>query len=109
MRKIVREYQRNVEKGELLGDVAQSDTAVYFIIPDEALSAAFLYRVYLKAREKKLDAKAMYATGMDLDAVLPEDVKKVGIAWLSKRPSKKKIASLKNKFITPNLLEVILK
>ena len=93
----------------MLGDIARSDTAVYFIFPDEALSVAFLYSVYLKAKEKGLDAEAMYATRVDPDAVLPEDVKKAGIAWLSKRPSKEEVASLKNRFITPNLLEVILK
>jgi len=106
---IVEKYRRSMEQGLVLGDIARSDTAVYFISPDEALSAAFLYSVYLKAKEKGLDAEAMYATRVDLDAVLPEDVKKVGIVWLSGRPSKNEIASLKNKFITPNLLEVILR
>jgi len=107
--RVVKEYRRNVEQGRVLGDIARSDTAVYLIFPDEALSAAFLYNIYLKAKKKGLNVEAMYATRVDLDAVLPEDVKKVGIAWLSRRPPKKEIESLKNKFITPNLLEVVLR
>jgi len=76
---------------------------------DEALSIAFLYNVYLRAKRRGLNAEAMYATIVDLDAVLPEDVKKVGIAWSSRGLSKEEVSSLKNKFITANLLEVMLR
>lgn len=108
-RSIITKYHRNLKRGLVLGDIAYSDTAFYLIVPDEALSTAFLYGVYLKARERGLDAEAMYATIVDLDAVLPEDVKKAGIAWSSRRLSKEEISSLKNKFITANLLEVVLR
>ncbi len=106
---IALKYRRNVKQGLMLGDVAYSDTAVYFMVPDEALSVAFLYSVYLKARERGMRVEAMYATPIDLDKVLPEDVKRVGEVWVSRRLSKGEINSLKNRLVTPSLLEVILK
>jgi len=93
----------------MLGEVAYSDAAVYFMVPDEALSAAFIYGVYLKAKGKNLNVGAMYAVSIDLESVLPEDVKRVGSLWISRRLSKEEIKLLKNRFITPNVLEVILK
>ena len=92
-----------------MGDVAYSNTAVYFMVPDEALSVAFLYGTYLKAKERGLGVESMYAVKVDLDAVLPEDVKSIGVVWISRRLSKEEVAMLKNRFITPNLLEVVLK
>ena len=106
---IAMKYRRNIKQGLLLGDVAYSSTAVYFMVPDEALSAAFLYGTYLKAKEKGLGIESMYAIKVDLDAVLPEDVKSIGNVWISRRLSKEEVGVLKNRFITPNLLEVVLK
>jgi len=107
---VVHKYRRNVKQGLVLGDVAHSDTAVYFMVPDEALSAAFVYGIYLKVKEKKnLNFDAMYATSIDLESVLPGDVKRVGASWISRRLTKEEIKLLKNRFITPNILEVILK
>ncbi len=102
-------YRKNVKQGLLLGDVAYSDSAVYFLVPDEALSVAFVYGIYLKAREKGMRVETMYATPIDLDKVLPEDVKRVGEAWVSRRLSREEISLLKNRLVTPSLLEVILK
>jgi len=109
IQKIVKKFQRNAKQGLMLGDIAYSDTAVYFMVPDEALSIAFVYGVYLKAREKNLNFDTMYATSIDLESMLPEDVKRVGASWISRRLSKEEIKLLKNKFITPNMLEAILK
>lgn len=106
---IMVKYRRNLRRGLLLGDIAHSNSATYLMVPDEALSAAFLYSVYFKAKEKGLKVEAMYATSIDLDKVLPENVKKVAKAWTSRRLSKEEVSMLKNRFITPNLLEVILK
>ncbi len=106
---ITMKYRRNMKQCFLLGDVAYSDTAVYFMVPDEALSVAFIYGVYLKAREKGIRVEAMYATSIDLDKTLPEDVKRVGDIWIRRRLSKEEVKLLKNKLITPNLLEVMLR
>jgi len=105
----VLKYRKNVKQGLLLGEVAYSNTAVYFMVPDEALSAAFIYGVYLRAKEKNLNVDAMYAVSTDIESILPEDVKRVGSSWISRRLSKEEINLLKNRFITPNILEVILK
>ena len=68
---IMVKYRRNLRRGLLLGDIAHSNSATYLMVPDEALSAAFLYSVYFKAKEKGLKVEAMYATSIDLDKVLP--------------------------------------
>jgi len=105
----VLKYRRNAKRGLVLGEVAYSDTAVYFVVPDEALSDAFAYGVYLRAKEKGLNVDAMYAVSIDLESVLPEDVKRIGTLWISRRLSKEEIGMLKNRFITPSLLEVLSK
>ncbi len=104
---MVAKFRRNVKQGLVLGDVAYSDTAVYFMVPDEALSVAFIYGVYLKAKEKGLNVDTMYAISIDLEKVLPEEVKSIGEAWISRRLSKEEIKLLKNKFITISLLEAV--
>ncbi len=105
----VRRYRRIMKQGLLLGNVAYSDTAVYFMVPDEALSIAFLYGAYFEAKKKGLNVESMYAVRVDLDAVLPEDVKSIGKKWVRKSLSEEEINKFKNKFITPNLLEVMFK
>jgi len=109
VKSLVEKYRRNAKQGLVLGEVVYSDTAVYFMVPEEALSAAFAYSVYLRAKEKSLNVEAMYAVSIDLESVLPEDVKRIGLVWTSRRLSKEEIKLLKNRFITPNILEVILK
>lgn len=105
----VHKYRRIMKQGLLLGNVAYSDTAVYFMVPDEALSIAFLYGAYFEAKKKGLNVESMYAVRVDLDAVLPEDVKSIGRKLVRKKLSEEEINKFKNKFITPNLLEVMFK
>jgi len=108
IRSIILKYRRNVKKGLLLGDLAYSNTAAYLIVPDEALSAAFIYSAYLKAKERNMRVEIMYATPIDLEEVLPENIKRIGETWLSRRLSKEEISLFKNRFITSSLLKVIL-
>jgi len=87
--------------------MAISENYIYLLSPDEALSAAFLYSVYLYAKQRGLEAKMHYVTSVDPGKVLPEEVRRVGEAWTRRRLSNKEIAKLKNKLITIGLLEAI--
>ena len=109
VRYISSKYKRNARQGLVLGDLAYSNTATYLIVPDEALSVAFLYSIYLKAKEYNLRPEVMYAVSIDPDKVFPGDVKRVGDAWAYRRLRRSEIKLLKNKWITPSLLEVLVK
>jgi len=109
VKSLVEKGKKNCKRGVVLGDVASSDAFVYFIVPDEALSVAFAYNVFLKAKRKNLNVEVAYAVSIDLESILPEDVKRVGSVWTSRKLSKEEIKQLKNKFITPNILEAILR
>ena len=102
-------FRKSVKQGLIIGNIAYSDTATYFIVPDEALSAAFLYSIYLKAKEYGLRPEVMYAISIDPDKVFPDNVKRIGESWTYGGLSKNEIESLKNKWITPSLLEVLVK
>lgn len=108
IRRVASKYKRQVKRGLLLGEIAYSDISMYLLMPEEALSSAFIYSVYLNARIKKISVNAMYATSIDIEKILPEEVKKVGRIWASKKLPKSEIKLLKNKLITSDILRVIL-
>jgi hypothetical protein len=102
---VLAKLKRNLRNA--IAEVATSDAAVYVVVPDEALSAAFLYSVYLYAKHRGLRVDAFYATSVDLDKVLPEDVKRVGEAWTRRRLSREEIKALRSRFIVSSLLEAV--
>ena len=99
-------YRREIKRGLALGDVARSSTAVYLIVPDEALSAALAYSIYFEAKKRGAGVDAMYATSVNLDSLLPDYVKAAGER---RRLPKSRVEELRGKFITPNILEVLLR
>jgi len=88
-------------------EMAIGEKHIYLLSPDEALSVAFLYSVYLYARQRGLEAKMYYVTSVDPDKVLPEEVRRVGEAWTRRRLSNEEIAKLKKMGVTISLLEAI--
>ncbi|MEM4913142.1 MAG: hypothetical protein QW579_02950 [Desulfurococcaceae archaeon] len=108
--RIIRRVRGFLKEGIVLGEIASSDIYIYLYVPDEALSVALAYRTYLEAERSMLSVEAFYSMPVDLAKILPTDVKSVGEKWYSRRRlSKSDISLLKNRFITPNILEVILK
>jgi len=71
---------------------------------DDGFSASFVYMAYLKAKERGLDAKLLYARFID-ESWLPEEVKKLGEKWVDKKISSKEIETLKKITITEHMLE----
>lgn len=112
--KFVRLFKKSVKEGFVIGDVARSDTSIYFIVPDEALSTAFVYGIFERAKKDGLNVNFIYGIPLDPDNALPEDVKIAGSALVVKRRLRGKkraeiVQSLKNRFVTLNVLEVLLK
>jgi len=106
--KIIKRVGRFLKEGIVLGEIARSNIHVYLYVPDEALSVALAYRAYLEAKRNMLSVEALYSMPVDLAKILPSEVKSVGEKWCSRRLSKGDVSLLKNTFITPNILEVIL-
>jgi hypothetical protein len=80
-------------------DVFTREGIIYVMSLDDGFSASFAYMAYLKAREKGLNAKLLYARYID-ESWLPEEVKKLGGAWLSRRLRNEEIEALKKITIT---------
>jgi len=98
--------RRNIRN--VMVTTAIGENYIYLLSPDEALSVAMLYSIYLYARQRGLEAKMYYVTSVDPDKVLPEEVRRVGEAWTRRRLSKEEIAKLRSKFITRDLLDVLI-
>ncbi|MEM1510455.1 MAG: hypothetical protein QW290_08030 [Sulfolobales archaeon] len=110
-RGIVRFVAEQLKKGNMLGEIARSSTYVYLYVPDEALSVAFAYMIYLRAKKEGLSVESLYSIPADLERILPEDVKRIGEKWSSGKylkKAKRDTMLLKNKFITPEVMEVLL-
>ncbi|MEM1693588.1 MAG: hypothetical protein QXY26_10475 [Ignisphaera sp.] len=106
--KIIGRVREFLKEGIVLGEIARGDIHVYLYVPDEALSVALAYKAYLEAKRNMLNVEALYSIPVDLTKILPLEVKRVGEKWCSRRLSKSDVTLLKNRFITPNILEVIL-
>jgi hypothetical protein len=85
-------------------DVFTREGVIYVIGLDDGFSAAFVYSSYRKAREKGLKTSLMYARFID-ESVLPEEVRKLGEAWLRKKLSMKEVEALKKMMITEHVFD----
>jgi hypothetical protein len=83
-------------------DVFARGGTVFVMSLDDGLSAAFLYAAYLKAKKKGLNADLMYARYID-EGWLPEEVRKTGEKWLSRRLSGKNVKMLRSRSITEHI------
>jgi len=83
-------------------DVVAKKRTIFVMSLDDHLSASLLYAAYLKAKDKGLRADLMYARYIDED-LLPEEVRKAGERWLSKKLSKDEIELLKSRSITEHI------
>jgi hypothetical protein len=83
-------------------DIFAGKDEVFVMSLDDGFSASFLYLAYLKAREKGLRASLMYAKYID-EGWLPEEVRKTGAKWLTRRLSEEEIKSLKNLSVTEHI------
>jgi len=84
-------------------DVFKRGDAVYLFSLDDGYSVAFVYQVYLKAKERGLQASLMYARYIDEDWI-PEEIRRAAEKWLSKDLSSREVEALKGLSITEYVL-----
>jgi hypothetical protein len=101
---LIHKYERAREKAPIHVDISTRRGMIYVSGLDDGFSAAFVYMAYLKARERGLEAKLIYARYIDGDW-LPEDVRKLGEKWIYKKLSRKEIEELRKKFITEHIFD----
>jgi hypothetical protein len=101
---LIRKHSRVGEKVPLHVDVFAREGAIYVMGLDDGFSATFVYMAYLKAKEKGLNAKLLYARYID-ESWLPEEVKKLGGAWLLRGLRNEEIETLKKVTITEHIFD----
>jgi hypothetical protein len=96
---VLSKLNRIREKRSIHVDVFAREGTIYVMGLDDGFSVAFVYMAYLKAKEKGLNAKLLYARYID-ESWLPEEVKKLGEKWLYKKLGMDEIEALKKITIT---------
>jgi len=81
--------------------IKRGDTIYIFALPDR-LAAAFVYKIYLTAREYGLEAVLMYARYIDEDWI-PEDVRRIAERWLKQGLSSEEIQRLRGSDIITHI------
>jgi len=98
--------RRNIRN--VMVSMAITENYIYLLSHEDALSVAFLYSVYLYARQRGVEARMYHVTSVDPEEVLPEEVRRVGEAWTRRRLSNEEIVKLRSKYITRDLLDVLI-
>ena len=98
--------RRNIRN--VMVSMAITENYIYLLSHEDALSVALLYSVYLYARQRGVEARMYHVTSVDPEEVLPEEVRRVGEAWTRRRLSNEEIVKLRSKYITRDLLDVLI-
>jgi hypothetical protein len=101
---LIHKYERARKKAPIHVDIFARRGVIYVSGLDDGFSAAFVYMAYLKARERGLEAKLIYARYIDGEW-LPEDVKKMGEKWMYRKLDRIEIEELKKRFITDHIFD----
>jgi hypothetical protein len=101
---LIQKLNRVGRKAPIHVDVFTREGIIYVMSLDDGFSATFVYMAYLKAKEKGLNAKLLYARYID-ESWLPEGVKKLGEIWLSRGLRNEEIETLKKITITEHIFD----
>ena len=101
---LIQKFSRVRKKTIIHVDIFIREGSIYVMSFDDGFSASFVYMAYLKAKEKGLDAKLLYARHID-ESWLPEEVRKLGEKWMNKKISSKEIETLRKIFITEHIFD----
>ena len=85
-------------------DIITRENTIYIMGLDDGFSTSFLYMAYLKAKNRKLDAKLLYARYID-ERWFPEEIRKLGEKWTDKKISSKEIETLKKITIIEHIFD----
>jgi hypothetical protein len=100
---LIYKLNRVREKMPIHVDVFAREGTIYVIGLDDGFSALFVYTAYLKAKGKGLNAKLLYARYID-ESWLPEEVRKLGKAWLTRGLKNGEAETLRGLTITEYIL-----
>jgi hypothetical protein len=103
-KKLINKYNRTKKRASLYVDISARRGVIYVSGLDDGFSAAFVYMAYLKARERGLEARLIYARYIDGEW-LPDDVRKLGERWMYRKLGRKEIEELGKKFITDHIFD----
>ena len=101
---LIHKYERAKKRASLYVDIFARRGVIYVSGLDDGFSAAFVYMAFLKARERGLEARLIYARYIDGEW-LPEDVKKMGEKWMYRKLDRIEIEELKKRFITEHIFD----
>jgi len=68
------------------------------------LSVALLYSIYKDAKEKGLEPEMYYLISVDPDELIPDDIKKLGNAWRTRKLKTQEIQKYKDKILVRELM-----
>jgi len=101
---LIQKLSRTEKRVPIHVDIFIREGSIYVVSLDDGFSASFVYMAYLKAKEKGLDAKLLYARHID-ESWFPEEVRKLGEKWMNKKISSKEIETIKKIFITEHIFD----
>ena len=82
-----------------------SEDKIIIKAPEMGLDIALIYSIYLEARDKGLDPRIYYAVSVDPDELIPEDIRKLGNNWRTRKLRIEEINKYKTKILTGELLD----
>lgn len=101
-RSLLTKLRRAMRRYPIHVDIVKGENTIYMFSLDDGLSVAFLYRAYLKAKERGLKAELIYSRYIEEDW-LPEVVRRLGEKWLTKGLDEKDVKLLKDISITEHM------
>jgi len=101
---LIQKLSRTERRVSIHVDIFVREGVIYIVSLDDGFSVSFVYMAYLKAKERGLDAKLLYARFID-ESWLPEEIRKLGEKWVDKKISSKEIETLKKISITEHMLD----
>jgi len=101
---LIQKLGRIKKKMPIHVDIIARENTIYIVSLDDGFSTSFVYMAYLKAKNRRLDAKLLYARHID-ESWFPEEIKKLGEKWMNKKISLKEIETLKKITITEHMLD----
>jgi len=84
-------------------DIIRRGDTIYLFSLDDGFSTAFLYRAYLKAKERGLQTSILYARYID-ENWIPEEIRKAAEKLVSEKLNSKEVETLKRFSVTEHML-----
>jgi len=101
---LIQKLSRTEKRVPIHVDIFVREGVIYIMSLDDGFSTSFIYMAYLKAKERGLDAKLLYARFID-ESWLPDEIKKLAEKWMNKKISLKEIETIKKMSVTEHMFD----